>query len=118
AKDDIALSLSFLPVSLVIFLMVAGFYFSTIRFMMIRRYYEVVGLCGIFIFYELATRCPTFRIVNLVSRAILAFFILYVFVAVPALASTSNGRRALVTYARGFTPSRMFKLYTPRENAR
>jgi hypothetical protein len=118
AKEDVALSLSFLPVSLVIFLMAAGFYFSTIRFMMIRRYYEVVGLCGIFIFYELATRCTTFRIVNLVSRAILAFFILYVFVAVPALASTRNGRLALVSYARGFTPSRMFKLYTPRENAR
>jgi hypothetical protein len=118
AKDDMALSLSFLPVSFLIFLMAAGFYFATIRFMLVTRYYEVVGLCGIFIFYELATRRATFGIVKLASKGILLFFIFYVCVALPAVASTKNGRRHLVDYASGFTPSRMFKLQTPRENAR
>jgi hypothetical protein len=117
-KDDMALSLSFLPFSLVIFLMVAGFYFGTIRFMMVRRYYEVIGVCGIFICYELATRRATLAIVKIASKGILAFFVLYLCVAVPALSATKNGRRELATYARGFTPSRMLELYTPRQNAR
>jgi hypothetical protein len=117
-KDDKALSLSFLPFSLVLFLMAAGAYFGTTQFMLIRRYYEVLALCGLFISYELAAKRATFRIVKLASKGILLFFIMYVCLALPALASTKNGRDFLVTYASGFRPSRMFKLYTPRESAR
>ncbi len=117
AKDDIALSLSFLPISMVIFLVVVGVAANP-SFVWVRRYYEAIGLCGIFIFYEIATKRATLGIVKIASKGILLFFVLYVCVFLPALAFSNEGRDSLVAYARGFTPPKIFKLYTPKDSAR
>ncbi len=116
-KDDTALSFSFLPVSLVVFLVAIGFA-SQPYYMFVRRYYEVIGLCGIFIFYEIATRRATHRLIKLTSQAVVVGFVLYICVFLPALAFTNEGRESLVSYARGFTPERMFKLYSPKDTAK
>ncbi len=116
-NDDMALSLSFLPVSMVLFLVVVGFATHP-YYMLVRRYYEAIGLCGIFIFYELATRRAAHGTVKLASKAVLTVFILYVCVFLPALAFTNEGRESLVAYAHSFTPAKILKVYTPKETAK
>ena len=68
AKDDLALNFSFLPVSLVFFLIAAALYIRAPQFVQVRRYYEVLSLCGIFIFYEIATRRAALRIAKIASK--------------------------------------------------
>ena len=115
--DDMALGLSVLPVSMVLFLVMVGVATHP-YYMLVRRYYEAIGLCGIFIFYELATRRAAHGIVRMASKAVLVLFILYVCVFLPALSFTNEGRESLVAYARGFTPSKILRVYSPKETAK
>jgi hypothetical protein len=102
-KDDVTLGLSFLPLSLVAFLIATAFA-TWPYYLEVTRYYEPVGLCGIFIFYRLANRRGIHQIVKRASQAILLMFIAYVCLYSPALAFTQR-RASLVISILGFTPS-------------
>ncbi|MGH9930238.1 MAG: hypothetical protein ACREA9_13580 [Pyrinomonadaceae bacterium] len=129
ARNDMALSLSFLPISFVIFLIGVGI--ATYPYYLgVRRYHEPVAMCGILVFYEIATRRLMHVIVRRVSQAIVLMFILYVGAVLPALALTDR-RYSLAIGALGFNPSRMtyrstsqdinypsWILYTRKESSR
>lgn len=102
-KDDVTLGLSFLPLSLVIFLVATAFA-TWPYYLEVTRYYEPVGLCGVFIFYRLANRRGIHEIVKKTSKAIVLIFIAYVVLYSPALALTQR-RASLVIAILGFTPS-------------
>lgn len=129
-KDDVTLGLSFLPLSLVVFL-VATAIATWPYYLEVTRYYEPVGLCGVFIFYRLANRRGINEIVKYASKAIVFMFILYVGAYIPVLALTDR-KDSIVTNVFGFTPSSSsryqstsqridypsFMLYSRKENTR
>jgi hypothetical protein len=129
-RDDMALSFSFLPISVVIFLLAVGLATQP-AYLQIRRYYEPLMLCGIFVCYEIAFRRATPRLIKLSSRAIVVMFIFFVCLFLPALALTAR-KEALAIYVLGFTPSKTLKyqstsqeisypslrLYSRKENSR
>jgi hypothetical protein len=101
-KDDMTLGLSFLPLSLVVVMI--GISFATSPYYLtVVRYYEPVGLCGIFIFYRLANGAKN-EIVKKASKAIVLMFVLYVCAYAPALALT-GGKDSLNIHVLSFTPS-------------
>lgn len=129
-RDDMALGFSFIPFSLVVFLVGVGL--ATQPFYLhIRRYYEPALLCGIFICYEIAFRRTTHRLINSSSRAIVLMFMLYVCLFLPTLAFTAR-KDSLAIYVLSFTPSKTHKyqstsqelsypslrLYSRKENSR
>ncbi len=113
ARNDMALSLSFLPMSFVIFLIGVGIATHP-YYLGVRRYYEPVAMCGIFIFYQIATRRLVHVIVRRVSQAIVLMFILYVGVVLPALAFPQR-RNSFAIGALGYNPSRMTYRSTSQE---
>ena len=84
-RKDLSISLSFIPISLVIFLAVTTF-FSSFNVFGILRYYIPANLTVIFIFYELATQRNTYSEVKLVLYPL--FFLL---LAVNILSITPPG---------------------------
>lgn len=101
-KDDVALGLSFLPLSLLVFLIAIAFA-TWPYYLEVTRYYEPLALCGVFIFFRLANRRGIHEMVKKVSKAIVLIFIFYVGVYSPALAFTQR-RASLVIATLGFTP--------------
>ena len=101
--DDATLGLSFLPPSLVVF-MIAVALTTAPYYLYVSRYYEPVALCGVFIFFHLANRRGINGIVKKASNAIVLMFILYVGIFSPALAFTQR-RASLVISILGFTPN-------------
>lgn len=102
-KDDVTLGLSFLPLSLVVFLIATAFA-TWPYYLEVTRYYEPVGLCGVFIFCRLANRRGIPEIVKKASKAIVLIFIVYVGFYSPALALTQR-RASLVISILAFTPN-------------
>lgn len=128
-KDDVTLGLSFLPLSLVVFLMATAFA-TWPYYLEVTRYYEPVGLCGVFIFYRLANRRGIHKAVRKASKAIVLTFILYVGLYPPAVAFTQR-RASLVISILGFTPRTFryqstsqeivypsYRLYSRKESSR
>ena len=107
-KDDLALSLSFLPPSLVIFLVAIGVATQPI-YLNTARYYEPIALCGVLISYEIATRRTTQGLVKKASQAIVLVFVLYLCVFLPARAFSRERKSLLVMDVLSFTPSRIPK---------
>src|SRR4030095_14234600 len=97
------LGLSFLPISLVVFL-IATAIATWPYYLEVSRYYEPVGLCAVFIFYRLTSRRGIHEIVKKTSKAIVFLFILYVGAYLPVLAFTER-RDSVVTNVLGYTPS-------------
>jgi hypothetical protein len=78
--DDLALSLSILPITLVASIVMVNVYFLGVR-----RYYEPIALCCVLIGYEIASRRIAHRFVTAASYVILVGFSLYTFIYMPAL---------------------------------
>ncbi|HET9530558.1 MAG TPA: hypothetical protein VFQ92_09420 [Blastocatellia bacterium] len=110
-QQDLALSLSFLPLSLTLFLIVTRLLTDSALFR-IRRYYEPLILCGIFIFYEIAARRSAHRIVKVSSLAIVALFTAYTLIFNTALFFIPERRGQLVQSVLAFTPAN-----SPRQNS-
>ena len=103
ARSDVALSFSFFPLSLVIFLLVMGLA-SMPHYVEVTRYYEPLALGGLFISYEIATRRQTFAIAKHASKLIVFMFVLYISAYLPALAF-SGRTDSLAVHVLSFTPS-------------
>lgn len=104
-QADLALSLSFLPLSLTAFLILTKLLSDSSLFK-IRRYYEPVILCSIFIFYELASKRAAHRIVRHTSIAIVFLFIAYTMSFNSGLLLIPERRDQLVQSVLAFTPAR------------
>jgi hypothetical protein len=103
-RDDAALSLSLLPVALVLFLLCVRMV-SDGEFFGITRYYMPLGLCTVLVSYELLTRRPSNRAVKLGAAAIFACFVIYLLVYVPAGLFVPSRRADLVRSVLGYTPA-------------
>jgi hypothetical protein len=132
-QRNIALSLSFFPIALVIFLIGANVTSGQGLFG-VTRYYTPVSLCGALVFYQLASRRGYPQLTKLVSGAIVAVFIMWMGVYMPLQAFVSAKRTELIEDVLGFTPSRSgttstpstsldvsypeFKIFSRKENSR
>jgi hypothetical protein len=132
-QRNIALSLSFFPISLVIFLIGANVTSGQGLFG-VSRYYTPVSLCGALVFYQLASKRGYNQLTKLVSGAIVAVFIMWMGVYMPLQAFVSAKRTELIENVLSFTPSRSgttstpstsqdvsypeFKLFSRKENSR
>lgn len=103
-KNDLALSLSFLPLSLTGFLIVTRLLSDSSLFR-IKRYYEPLVLCSILIFYELASRRAVHQVLRASSTAIVALFIGYTLLFNSFLLISPEGRDQVVQTVLSFTPS-------------
>ncbi|MGH9901524.1 MAG: hypothetical protein ACRD68_06875 [Pyrinomonadaceae bacterium] len=99
-RADFALSLSFLPLSLVAIFVVIVYG----NMLGVRRYYEPVALCGLFIFYAIAAARPARRWVKAGATMIVASFVLYVCAYMPALAFVPGRRSHLVSTVLSYMP--------------
>lgn len=104
-RQHLALSLSFLPLSLTVFL-VATRLLSDWALFRIRRYYEPIILCSIFLFYELATRRGKYRMIRASSIVIVSLFIGYTLLFNAAQLLLPNRRDQLIQSVFAFTPAR------------
>jgi hypothetical protein len=129
-NNDLALSFSLLPVSLVLFLILVALKTEP-YYLQITRYYEPLVLSGFFISYEIAARRNTFAIVKNAARVIMVVFVLYVCAFLPVLA-ISGRLDSLTIHVLSFTPSNSprylstsqkidypsFTLYSKKENTK
>jgi hypothetical protein len=111
AQEDLALSLSFLPLSLTVFLIVLRLLSDSSLFK-VRRYYEPVALCCIFVFYEIASKRIAHRKVRAASVAIVTIFVAYVILFNSALLVVPARRDQLVQSVLGFTPAKSPRQHT------
>jgi hypothetical protein len=130
-QGDLALSLSFVPFSLLGFLILIRLITQEHLFG-VRRYYEPVALCGLFIFYEIASRRAGKRTVKAAAISVVALFLLYVCAYMPLQALLPARRDNLVQSVLGFTPSNSwrypstsfnisypsFRIFSEKENSR
>jgi hypothetical protein len=103
-RDDAALSLSLLPVSLVAFLLCVRMV-SEGEFFGIARYYTPLGLCTVLVSYELLTMRPSNRVVKCAAAAIFSCFLIYLLVYLPAGLLVPSRRADLVRSVLGYTPA-------------
>jgi len=103
-QDDLALSVWFLPFSLLAFLIGVNFAVR-LGLVGIRRYYDPLVLCGILIFYQLATTRLTHRGVAYLSRAVVLSFVAYACLYMPALGFIPERNGHLVKTVLGFVPA-------------
>lgn len=105
AQEDLALTFSFVPLSLVIFLIAVS-----ISLLSNRRYYEPIALCGVFVFYEIASARTTYRTVKVLSTAVIIMFMAYMCLYLPALALMPDKRDEVVGRVLSFTPAKSTRL--------
>jgi hypothetical protein len=105
AQEDLALTFSFLPLSLVVFLIAVS-----VSLLSIRRYYEPIALCGVFVFYQIASARTTYRTVKVVSTAVVIMFMAYMCLYLPALAMMPEKRDEVVGTILSFTPAKSTRL--------
>jgi hypothetical protein len=104
-QSDMALSLSFIPLSLIAFL-VASTFMSGQALFGVPRYYWPASLCIVFILYEISSKRASGWVVKAASNAIILAFLLYVFAYVPALGLLPRKQSEFVEQVLGFTPSK------------
>lgn len=130
-QTGIALSISFLPLSLTAFFLVSTF---ALRWspLGVERYYEPVIFCCPLLFYRLAASQTAHRFIRLASGALVALFVLYNCGYVTAQAFSNEKRRDLVRTVLGYTPAQSsggpstsypisypdFTIYSRKENSR
>jgi hypothetical protein len=107
-----ALSLSFIPLSLIAFL-VASTFMSGQALFGVPRYYWPASLCIVFILYEISSKRASGWVVKAASNAIILAFLLYVFAYVPALGLLPRKQSEFVEQVLGFTPSKTGTLDRP-----
>jgi hypothetical protein len=110
-QDSLALSLSFLPLSLTIFLILTRLMSDSSLFK-IRRYYEPLILCSILIFYEIAIRQSGRRMVKAAALGVVALFAAYLLIFNSALIFMPERRAQVVQSVLSFTPAA-----SPRQNS-
>jgi hypothetical protein len=99
--NNLLLMLSLLPFSLAVFLIVV----SRGWLLGIPRYYQPVALCGVFIWYVIASAKAGNRIAIHLARAIVAGFLFYICVYMPAFLLTPSKRLVLSKIVLDFMPS-------------
>lgn len=104
-QDDMALSLSFLPLALVAFLISVVLLTDTGFMLNVRRYYMPVALCGILIFYQIVTERETARVIKTAAGAIVLGYVIYLCGIMPALAFVPERSAYLVKTVLGFMPA-------------
>jgi hypothetical protein len=103
-QKDRTLSLSLIPLSLVTFL--SALVFADLgHFLKVRRYYEPIVLCSVFIFYEIVSSRLVKQIFQTIAKGFVASFLLYICVFLPVLAMIPERRDFVATLMLGYTPS-------------
>jgi hypothetical protein len=102
-QTDLALSVWLLPISLLATLVAINFAVR-LGLVGVRRYYEPLALCGLLIFYQLATVRVTQRAIAYASRTVVLAFLIYVCVFLPSLAFMPDRSGRLVKTVLGFVP--------------
>lgn len=115
SRQRLALSLSFLPLSLTVFLVTARLVSDSSLFK-IRRYYEPLILCSVFLFYELATRRATYRIVRATSIMIVSLFVGYTLLFNAAQLFLPNRRDQFIQSVLAFTPARSSRQHSTSQD--
>lgn len=103
-QDDMALSLSFLPLALVAFLISVVLLTDTGLMMNVRRYYMPVALCGILIFYQIVAERESARLIKPAAGAIVLGYVIYLCGIMPALAFVPERKAYLVKTLLGYMP--------------
>lgn len=114
-RQHLVLSLSFLPLSLTVFL-AASRLLSDWALFKIRRYYEPLILGSIFLFYELATRRGNYRIIRASSIVIVSLFIGYTLLFNAAQLLLPNRRDQLIQSVLAFTPARSARQHSTSQD--
>jgi hypothetical protein len=109
---DLALSLSFIPMSLVIFLIMATF-MSGQGLFSVSRYYWPASLCLVFVFYEISSKRASNRAVKTAVNMIILLFIVYLFAYIPAMGFVPGKQSEFVERVLGFTPSKTGTMSRP-----
>jgi hypothetical protein len=107
-RQDRSLSLSLLPLSLLFFLS-ALLFAEYGEFISIRRYYDPIVFCNIFIFYEIASARLVKPVFQKMAMGFVASFLLYVCVVLPALVFVPERRDFVVRLIVSFSPSKNLK---------
>jgi hypothetical protein len=103
-QNDLALSVWLLPISLLATLIAINFAVR-LGLVGVRRYYEPLAICGLLIFYQLATVRATRRALVYASRTVILSFLIYVCVFLPGLAFMPDRSGRLVKTVLGFVPA-------------
>jgi hypothetical protein len=111
-QSDMALSLSFIPLSLIAFLVVANF-MSGQGLFGVPRYYWPASLCIVFIFYEISSKRASNWAVKAALNSIIFLFLFYVFAYVPALGFLTRKQGEFVERVMSYTPSKTGTLDRP-----
>jgi hypothetical protein len=104
-QEDLALSFSFLPAALVIFLLAVRL-MSPGDFFGINRYYEPFSLCLVLICYEIVTKRPARLAVKAISGALVLAFAFYICMYLPASIFVPRERDSVVADVLSYTPAR------------
>jgi hypothetical protein len=104
-KGDTALSLSFVMIALVIFLIGARLITQSHLFA-VGRYYEPASLCGVLIFYGIVRSSRANWVARRVAGSVVVIFILYLGAFGPVLALIPERRDRLIQAVLSFTPSK------------
>lgn len=102
---SLALSLSFLPFSLTLFLVILRLLSDSALFR-IRRYYEPLLLCGVFVFYVIATKAVGSRALRTLATLVVILFTAYTLLFNAALLFIPERRYQLIRSVLAFTPAR------------
>ncbi|HEY7912818.1 MAG TPA: hypothetical protein VIG62_12965 [Blastocatellia bacterium] len=111
-QTDMALSLSLIPVSLVLFLVVSTFMSGNGLFG-VSRYYWPASLCGVFIFYEISSNRASNRVVKAAANIIILLFAGYLFAYIPAMGFIPRKQGEFVERVMSYTPSKAGSLDRP-----
>ncbi len=103
-QSDMALSLSFLPISLVVFLLSVNLIVNLGLFG-VGRYYEPIAWCGLLVFYQLATMRLIKGLPNLLSRTVVLVFVAYICLYMPSLIFVPERNGHIVKTVLGYVPS-------------
>jgi hypothetical protein len=104
-QKDIALTLSLLPLSLVVFL-IASSLMARSHLFGIERYYKPLMLCCPLIFYEIAASKSLNRVLRGVSITFLFMFAFYICIFIPISGLSGERQARLVQTILSYTPSR------------
>jgi hypothetical protein len=131
SKSDTALSLSFVMIALVIFLIVVRLITQSPLFA-IGRYYEPASLSGVLIFYGIVRAKRANWMARALAGSIVTLFVLYLGAFGPVLALIPERRDRLVQAVLSFTPAKSdrypsaslpiaypsFRIYSQKESSR
>ncbi len=109
-RENASLSFSFLPLSVVLFLVVIAF-MSGMVYSAEQRYFKAVGLIGVFVIFDLFMHRQAPRLLRTASGIIVAAFVAYTFVYL-MFAVIPRKRADVIHTVLSFTQSRSRELST------